>query len=115
MTAHIRARGFVVLFHRFHQLRAVSKLMKITPTSIKMLYFIFRIHFFKIVDVWRLEYVEGREYLETPQRVKACPSHKPRPFQPVGLHVPAQLAVLCPTQLAVLCPAQTDGHGLPRA
>lgn len=57
--------------------------MKVTPTSIKKLYFIFRIHFFKIVDVWRLEYVKGREYLgnttqdqDLPQTDKTNPFHK---------------------------------------
>lgn len=84
-----RLRGFVVLFHRFHPLAAVSKLMKITPTSIKMLYFIFRIHFFKIVNVWRLEYVEGREYLGNTTQVKTHPSQtKPNPFQTDSQTVP---------------------------
>lgn len=54
-----RLKVFVLPLDRFRQLLAVSKLMKITPTSIRKLYFIFRIHFFKIVNVWRLEYVEG--------------------------------------------------------
>lgn len=58
-----RLKVFVLPLDRFRQLLAVSKLMKITPTSIRKLYFIFRIHFFKIVNVWRLEYVEGWEYL----------------------------------------------------